>query len=764
MLQALQRSVRYALAHRTVFAASLGGVALSLLAFACTGPGAIDEAEASQPAVAIKLLVNSKSNSCVDPGNFAAIKKLARQETRRINEQGGIAGRRVKIELLDEQRDADISVKNVRDALADPRTIALIGLSNADRAKAVFEQVGPDIKSSEVPFLSDLSVNSIFAAYPNVFTTRASQDDERIPVLVQFSKQIGSVRPAFLGTKGNVFSETLEQGLKTAPGALPLVVDHQLIQKDGKLDPVEVGAVIEELRKQNPDLLFLTIGGNRTGDIIKELLAAKVTPPLFLSGRIDALDQKLVKSYPSPLYQVTWDELPEVYSDRLRKVISISKPEEWVFGGGKNPDAPGWATGECKDVPQGDDLDPLSARNLRAVSMGGQYADMIGLVAAAARSAGSTAGVPQIRSYVTQQLKTTYAFGRGTYKGTFDNWSFRPATRAAARTPFVVQYVPALGRTQLAPAQFVRLRNDVLRTMSTLYLDLDLVRAFSIDDNNKSFYAEFYVSIHDEGKGASIDQIEFSNAYLDPKTNDRELTIRILNSGGKSDAFPDDVKIYQVAGRFAFEPRLANYPFDTQKFTIDIRPRRGDTPFIVQPPPPSLRDKAVEADGWIPQEQYVAYDEDFIPATDARTHSSSVAPFYRATFAYVMTRETTDYFLRVVVPLAFIIAVAYLSIFIPRAHFEAIVTIQVTALLSSVALYLALPKVDADTTTLSDRIFLFTYFVVSLMIGISILRINPFIASRDWVRHGLGIVHIFLVPVMMLAMAIYVYQSSVLSV
>ena len=57
-----------------------------------------------------------------------------------------------------------------------------------------------------------------------------------------------------------------------------------------------------------------------------------------------------------------------------------------------------------------------------------------------------------------------------------------------------------------------------------------------------------------------------------------------------------------------------------------------------------------------------------------------------------MKRQTTDYFLRVVVPLGFILIVAYLSIFIPRAHFEAIVTIQVTALLSAVALYLALPK------------------------------------------------------------------------
>ena len=132
----------------------------------------------------------------------------------------------------------------------------------------------------------------------------------------------------------------------------------------------------------------------------------------------------------------------------------------------------------------------------------------------------------------------------------------------------------------------------------------------------------------------------------------------------------------------------------------------------------------VITDGWDPQEHYVGYDEDFVPTVDAWTHRQSIVPFYKASFVWLMQRQTTDYFLRVVVPLAFILVVAYMSIFIPQTHFEAIVTIQVTALLSSVALYLALPKIDADSTTLSDRIFLFCYMAVSLMIVISILRVN----------------------------------------
>ena len=125
-----------------------------------------------------------------------------------------------------------------------------------------------------------------------------------------------------------------------------------------------------------------------------------------------------------------------------------------------------------------------------------------------------------------------------------------------------------------------------------------------------------------------------------------------------------------------------------------------------------------------------------------------------------MTRQTTDYFLRVVVPLTFILIVAYLSIFIPRTNFEAIVTIQVTALLSAVALYLALPKIDADTTTLSDRIFLFTYMSVSVMIAISIMRINRHIAARKWLRNLLLNIHVVAIPLMGLLMALYVHRAS----
>lgn len=742
--------------------AGLLAAVATAFACACLGltPPAHAEAEAAaKPPVSIAIFLSSRTDVCFDPGSIPAIRRLAALEQERINRQGGIAGRKLQLRFLDDRRDAQFSISNMRSALSDPQMLAMIGLSNSTRAKETFDALGRAIGDSGIPFLSNISVNSIFAAHRNVYTTRASQDDERMPVLAQFVKRMNFSRPAFVGLRDALVSTTLGDGLNTALGNPGLVADHRLSLENNELDPAEVEGMVSDLKDRSPDLLFLSIGGSRTGPVLKQLMAAGLSPPLFITGRIESIPAEVVGAYPSNIYQLAWDGLPDAYSDRLRKLISRSSPQEWIFEGDKIPEAPGWKTGECK--PRADDItpNPIDGENLRAIGTGIQYSDMVGLIAAAARSANPAADVAELRRHILTKLATAYAAGRGTYQGSFENWSFRPGSRAAARTPFIVMRAQGLTSTQLAPLQFVRLRDGSLRPIETMYLDVDLVRAVRVDDNDKTFFAEFYLSMRDS-KGASIDQIEFSNAFLDPGTNNRHINVRTLHSGGKSSIYPENVRMYQVSGKFTFEPLHASFPFDVQRFSIDIRPKLSEAPFVIQPPPQPLRDGAVNTDGWDVKEQYVAYDEDFVRMLDARTHEQSVVPFYKASFVWLMKRQTTDYYLRVVVPLGFILIIAYMSIFIPQSHFEAVVTIQVTALLSAVALYLALPKVDSDAATLSDRIFLFNYMAFSLMIGISIMRVSRFVASRKWLRRGLGFAHFTLIPALVALMAVYVHRAS----
>lgn len=748
--------------HTAALASSGVLVALGICLSAALVPArAQDEAMAAQgPPLNIAVFIGSRSDVCYDPGDVAAITKLASLEEKRINAHGGVGGRPLRLRFLDDRRDPQKSIANMREALSDPQMLAMIGLSNSNRAKAVFGELSSQIGSSGIPFLSDISVNGIFKDHANVYSTRPSQEEERVPVMAQFISHLGFARVAFLGLRDVIFSETLGDGLKTSLGAERIVADHRLRQQDDKLDPAAVREAIADLAATSPDMLVLGIGAAKSAEVVRELVAAGVAPALFVTGRIDAIPPDLTSSYPNAMYELAWDRLPEVYNDRLRKLVAQDAPEAWLFEGRKVDKAPGWRNGECEARAINNSRDPLDGDNLRAISIGTQFADMVGLIASAARMAGRGSDVTKRRAQILKELATTFAAGKGAYKGSFQNWSFDPQSRVARRSPLVVILPSGLGRTQLAPVQFIRLRNGGLRQFETLYVDVDLVKAHRIDDNEKTFFAEFYLSMRNSDT-ASIDRIEFANAYLDPNTNGRQITVEVLHGGGPSDAYPESMKIYKVSGRFLFNPELDRYPFDTQRFSIDLQPKSGDAPFILQPPPLELRDKNVATDGWDPKEQYVGYAEDFVPVIDAYTHAPSIVPFYKGSFVWLMTRQTTDYFLRVVVPLAFILIVAYLSIFIPKSHFEAIVTIQVTALLSAVALYLSLPKLDADTATLSDRIFVFDYMMVSLMIVISILQVNRFVAARAWLKGALGFIHVAVIPLLVAAAAYYVHALSV---
>lgn len=741
-------------------AAAFGTSLATVGAFAPSIVQAAEKAEAAQrPPLIMQIFVTSKNDDCYDSGQLTAIKRLTTGAQRRINYDGGIAGRKVLVNILDDQRSQQKTVENLATAIADPQTIAMIGLSNATRAKAAFDANGKDLKASGIPFMSDISVADLIKDYPNVFTTRASEDEERMPVIAEFVKQAHFERPAFIGIQSLLASTNLGDGLnKVLSGGL--AADHRLQLAADKLNPSEVAAAIADLKFKNVGLVFLSVGGDRIKDVVKQFQDAGFTPPLFISGRIEALAGLGSDGYPNDVYQLAWNALPDVYSERLRKLILSSPyPSHWIFAGAKNTNAPGWKDGTCKPRDEDIPLNVLDDANMRALSVGTQYADVVSLIAEAARSADLTAEIPDLRRWIVRQLNTAYASGRGMFKGRFDNWSFQPTSRAAARTPLIVMLPHGRSQTQLAPIQFLHLRDQTLQRIDTLYADIDLIHAERIDDNDKTFFADFYLSMNDRS-GASIDQIEFANAYLEPGSNDRQITVRVLHDGSQTAAYPDHMKIYQVTGKFVYEPDLRNYPFDTQRFSIDLRPKHGTTPFIVQPPPQKVRDHVVTVDGWDPKDQFVGYDEDFVRTVDAQTLEPSVVPFYKASFVWLMKRETTDYFLRVVVPLGFILIIAYLSIFISTHHFEAIVTIQVTALLSAVALYLALPKLDANTETLSDRMFLFTYLVLSIIIAITIARVNKRIEPIGWLRKLLGFLHIVAVPAMVAAMAFYVYQAS----
>jgi len=745
---------------------------------------ATDEAvAASGPPLNIALFVNSSPILCYNSGRVTATKRLANLAVEQVNSRGGVRGRPIQLNIYDNQGSAEKAVANAKEALRKKDLLALIGLENTERAANVLEAIANDKSSKNVPFISNITVSDVLKDYPNVFSTRPAQETERVPVMVEFFKASGIKTIGFLGRTGKRYVEAIGSGLKAKMEPGQILFDHRIdVHGKGaseKLDAKQLEAAIADLEQNPPDMLVVSVGTTLTDDVLRRLKKLKVQPPVFMVGWLSKDLFEFQNPYPQPVYGIDWATVPEVESDRLFNVLGRGDPKDWFFAGRKAASVEVWRANDCNKYYGSYVPEPFSGANIAAVKEGALFADMIKLVATSAAKTGTsldiggtysgkTTPISKYRKAILKDLGHTYSAGRGAFKGIFENWSFHAKHRVRAQTPLIVILPHTLGRKQLAPVQFVRLRNGKLKPIETLYLDLDLIRTYSVDNNKKSFFAEFYLAMR-VSDNISIKDITFTNAFLDPRasrttlSNGRELSIDVLHDGGKSDAYPTDMRMYKVSGRFRFNPDFSQYPFDAQQFSIDLQPKSGDKTFIIQPPPPNLRDKVVASEGWVPDKQYVSFVEEFVPVVDAFTHAPSIVPFYNTRYVWQMKRETTDYYIRVVVPLLFILIVAYLSIFIPRTHLEAIVTIQVTALLSAVALYLSLPQIDTDTATISDRIFMFDYMMVSLMIVISILRINARVMRNPWIGQSLRFIHIVLVPLVLAGLVLYITKSELLT-
>jgi Periplasmic binding protein len=756
----------------------------SVVAAAAGTAKAADEAvAASGPPLNVALFVNSSPILCYNSGHLEATRRLATLAATEINTRGGVRGRPINLSIYDNQHNTEKALANAKAALRKKDLLALIGLENTERAAKVFDAVSKTKSANEIPFISNVTVSDVLKGYPNVFSTRPAQETERVPVMVEFFKATGIKTIGFLGRTGMRYVEAIGNGLKAKMEPGQILFDHRVdVHGSGNsenLDAKQLDAAVAELELNPPDLLVVSVGTTLTDNVLRRLKKAKVQPPIFMVGWLskDLFDAQ--DPYPQPVYGIDWATVPEVQSDRLFNVLGRGDPKDWFFAGRQAASADVWRANDCNRYYGNYVPEPFSGANIAAVKEGALFADMVKLVAASAAKTGTsldiggtysgkTTPISKYRQAVLKDLGHTYSAGRGAFKGIFENWSFHAKHRVRAQTPLVVILPHTLGRKQLAPVQFVRLRDGGLKPIETLYLDVDLIRTYSVDNNKKSFFAEFYLAMR-VSDNISIKDLTFTNAFLDPRasrttlSNGRELSIDVLHEGGKSDAYPADMRMYKVSGRFRFKPDFSQYPFDAQQFSIDIQPKSGDKTFIIQPPPPNLRDKVIASEGWIPDKQYVSFVKDFVPVVDAFTHAPSIVPFYNVRYVWQMKRETTDYYIRVVVPLLFILIVAYLSIFIPRTHLEAIVTIQVTALLSAVALYLSLPQIDTDTATISDRIFMFDYMMVSLMIVISILRINARVMRNPWIGQALQFVHIVLVPLVLMGLILYITKSELLS-
>ncbi|MBU2582917.1 MAG: ABC transporter substrate-binding protein [Alphaproteobacteria bacterium] len=733
--------------------AAIAATALFVAVFAAlTIAGAVNtlSAAGSDP-LKISVHVSSDGNRCYAPGLVAAVKYFTGSLADEVNRDGGIAGRQIELAYYDDYERAEKTIANVREAITDPATIAMLGLPSSTRGRAVFDTLGTDLRETAVPFVTEMSLDNIFRDWPNVFTMASSVRNE-LEVVQKMIATGGYQRPAFVGVDDDLYSFALEDGVAATPNAPPLAARLRVPVRDYQLSEAATRQTAKQLADANPDLIVLSIHSGPSAELLKELAALDVKAPVVvLLGRIATIMSRLgTATYAGPLSQIAREGVPNVFSERLRRRIWRAPKQKWVFPDVKLPQTDGWNDGRCKET-SGPPRAIYDAGNSRAVGRGMQYRDVLALIIETARSAPEGISVADLRRHIGGRLRN-FVEGRHVLKGVWRDLAFTTNRTAAEDTLLLTKNAddPAI---VLSPVQYQRINGELIEA-TTLYTAIDLISLSHIETNDQSFDAEFYLSIKSAGNALGIEDIDFTNAARSQVLGGKLLNVREIHGGNERASFPTGVKLYKVSGKFLFEPELSRYPFDKQRFSISFQPTSTAKSFLIQPPAERQRITDLSVDGWRVLDQYVGADQDIIPTIGASLSERRIVPFYKFNATWVAQRISVDYYTRVVIPLGFILLVTYFSVYLPRARFDSAMGVQVTALLSSIALYLALPKIDTDQATLSDKIFMITYAAVAMMIGLSILKDNIKDSPRTVLRSTVTVLQRLVFPLAVaLAMA-----------
>ena len=611
-----RRAVR-ALAVRTL----LWCAALALL---CGGiPGSADavEPEATEtPAaelqnVKVGIFVSSDGNRCFAPGLVAAIRYYTTQLAERINDTGGVGGRKLALDVFDDFEDPNAAIANVKTALEDPSTIAMLGIPSSTRGAAIFSALGPEIRERAIPFITEISLDSLFRDAPNVFTMASSVGNE-LDVVRKVIADARVQRPVFVGLDEDLYARALGEGLEKDAGGISLAASLRAPVRDYKLDEAAAQSIAERIKGQNPDMILLAIHSGPSITLVEKLIDAGISAPIFvLLGRVPSIVNGLgEKSYAGAMSQIAREGVPNVYSERLRQRIWRAPQDEWVFDDERNDDAPGWTDGTCDDRGEPTARQIFDAANRRAIGRGMQYRDMLQLVVEAARSAPADADVAELRRIANETLHG-YVEGRRVLKGLWQDWTFT-SDRTAAGDTLILYKAPGDPAIALAPVQYRRI-NGTLERSPTVYTSIDLISLSRIDTNDRSFDAEFYLSMRSGDDRIGIESIEFTNAYRSQAGNGRLVLSRQIHNGVATSNFPAGVKLYKVSGKFEFEPDLGDYPFDTQRLSVSFQPADASQPFLIQPAAAAKEQAEVPVDGWELAEHYVGSDQDIVPTLGA---------------------------------------------------------------------------------------------------------------------------------------------------
>jgi ABC-type branched-subunit amino acid transport system substrate-binding protein len=191
-----------------------------------------------------------------------------------VNARGGIHGRTITLNTLDDGYEVDKAVSNARQLLADPATFALFNCFGTPHVAAML----PLAQSSNVPFFAPLTGAQVSrVAQRNVFNIRASYAEEAEKI-IQHLATLGMRRIAIV-YQANSFGKEVLDATQRAMAVWKLRDEGATatVQNDGR--DAQVAAT--KLADSEPEAVIIGLAGKPTLDFVKAFRSQRRGTPLY---------------------------------------------------------------------------------------------------------------------------------------------------------------------------------------------------------------------------------------------------------------------------------------------------------------------------------------------------------------------------------------------------------------------------------------------------------------------------------------------------
>ena len=220
-----------------------------------------------------------------------------------------------KVRVFDDDEDKDLTVVNTLETLADPRLLAIAGIWSSLRGSYVVDSIG----RAQIPFISEMSVDQLFAQHPNVYTLARSVRGE-VSVFLAYAKQNAIKRLAYAGMAQDNFAEAYLGHLIDANEGPGIVSSFWETEETTVAD---YDRAIDSLLAMRAGLIVLALGSKSGARFHARMKERRISLPVFISyGSIAKVlkDDGGASEYGGVMYELSTGGVPNLNNERIERL------------------------------------------------------------------------------------------------------------------------------------------------------------------------------------------------------------------------------------------------------------------------------------------------------------------------------------------------------------------------------------------------------------------------------------------------------------